>query len=50
MLTHTQKESVMTIAGKEILRVKGVVRVLTDAEGHVLQFAGIQDEATHVQT
>jgi hypothetical protein len=48
VLTHTQKESVMSIGGKTILRVKGIVRILTDADGHVIQLAGISEETAQV--
>jgi hypothetical protein len=48
VLTHTQKESVMTIAGKIILRVNGIARILTDDEGHVVQIAGIHDESAQI--
>jgi hypothetical protein len=49
VLTHTAKESVMAIAGKIILRVNGVVRILTDGTGHVTQFTGISEETVQVE-
>jgi hypothetical protein len=50
VLTHTQKESVMSIGGKTILRVNGIVRILTDADGRVVQLAGISEETAQVDT
>lgn len=47
-LTHTQEESVMTIAGKIILRVNGTVRILTDGEGRLIQLTGISQETIQV--
>lgn len=49
VLTHTQKESVMTIAGKIILRVNGIVRILTDDDGHIFQLVGISEETALVE-
>lgn len=49
VLTHTQKESVIAIGGKTILRVNGIVRILTDNDGHVVQLAGIHDQTAKVE-
>ncbi|HTA94992.1 MAG TPA: hypothetical protein VK769_02600, partial [Verrucomicrobiae bacterium] len=49
VLTHTAKESVMTVAGKIILRVNGIVRILTDGTGHVIQLTGIGEETAQVE-
>ncbi len=40
VLTHAQKESAITIGGKTVLRVNGVARVVTDADGKVLHVVG----------
>jgi hypothetical protein len=48
VLTHTAKESVMTLAGKMILRVNGTVRVVTDADGKVSHVVGVEEEAASV--
>lgn len=43
-IRHTEKESVMTLHGKLILRVTGTVRVLTDSDGRVNHLVGIHGE------
>jgi hypothetical protein len=42
VLRHSKEESVLTIAGKTILRVVGTVRVVTDEYGKTPIFQGIQ--------
>jgi hypothetical protein len=44
VLRHSPEESVMTLAGKTILRVSGTVRVVTDTRGKVSRFVGIHAE------
>jgi hypothetical protein len=42
-------ESLLTLAGKTILKVEGTARVLTDAQGRVTRIVGIHDKTADVR-
>ena len=49
LLQHTKMESLLTLAGKTILKVEGTARVLTDAQGRVTRIVGIHDKTADVR-
>jgi hypothetical protein len=48
VLRHSQEESVLILAGKTIVRVNGIVRIVTDLHGKNAHFVGIHSETVKV--
>jgi len=47
-LKHAQGEAILTLAGKSVLRVKGVSRIITDGQGKPLRIVGTAEEPVDV--
>jgi len=48
LLQHTVGESVLSLGGKELLRVKGAARIVTDTNGKAISLVGTDAEASEI--
>jgi hypothetical protein len=49
LLRQTRKEAILTLAGKNILSVKGTARIVTDAQGKPMRIVGTGGQDSEVE-